>query len=299
MTDLITSDGETIATGCMWNEGPVWLPERGVVRWSDIPANRICEVDPETREFRVYAENVEFTNGRTLNLEGRVVQCSHGNRRVERDTDGTVETIVDHFGDARLNSPNDVIVDSRGRIWFTDPPYGITEPEEGHPGEREYGGCFVFRFDEKSGELTPVITDMVEPNGLAFSPDERTLYVADTSWVSTPDGSGNHHIRAYPVNDDGVADGFRIDAEGRIWTSAGTRVEVYTPEGEMLERVDLGKKVGNLCFGGPDGSDLFVAASTDIARFRTSTRDTAHARRSAGALDAPIASNATDHKPRP
>lgn len=154
---------------------------------------------------------------------------------------------------------------------------------------------------------------MVEPNGLAFSPDERMLYVADMSWVSTPDGSGNHHIRAYPVNDDrsigegrtiievdnGVADGFRIDAEGRIWTSAGTRVEVYTPDGEMLEGVDLGKKVGNLCFGGPDGSDLFVAASTDIVRFRTSTRDTVHARRSAGALNAPIASNATDHKLRP
>lgn len=279
-----------VVTGATWSEGPVWMPESGVVRWSDIPANRILEVDPQVGELRVHRDDVEFANGRTLDLEGRVVQCSHGRRSVERESaDGSVETLVDSWDGRRLNSPNDVVVASDGAVWFTDPPYGIVQPHEGHPGRPEYGGNFVFRFDEKTGEIRAVVTDVEEPNGLAFSPDESTLYVADTSCVLRQDGSGNHHIVAYDVAIDGtcgnrrvfaviepgVADGFRVDVEGRIWSSSADSVQVFDPSGDLLARIPVPETVGNLCFGGADGRTLFIAASTSIYAIQTLTTDAA------------------------
>jgi gluconolactonase len=274
---------EKLYTGAVWSEGPVWLPESQSLRWSDIPNNRILEYATATGETRVHREDVEFTNGRTLDLQGRVVQCSHGRRSVEREVDGVPTTIVDRFDGRRFNSPNDVVVASDGSIWFTDPPYGILSDVEGHRAEQEYDGCFVFRFDEVSGKVTAVITDMVHPNGLAFSPDERVLYVADTGRLVDRDAPG--HIRAYDVIDGacanprlfaevrpGVADGFRVDAEGRVWTSSEDSVQVFAPDGELLERIPVPEKVGNLCFGGPDGRNLYVVASTSLYRIRTTTR---------------------------
>lgn len=272
-----------IATGATWSEGPVWLADRGVVRWSDIPGNRILEVDPVSESLRMYATDVEFTNGRTLGLAGEVLQCSHGRRAVERDVEGVVTTLVDSFEGHRLNSPNDLVVASDGAIYFTDPPYGILQPHEGHPGEREYGGNYVFRFEPETGAIRAVITDVEEPNGLAFSPDESTLYVSDTSCALRTDGTGNHHIVAYDVAADGschrprvfveievgVSDGFRVDEAGRIWTSSGDAVLVYSPEAELLLRVPVPETVGNLCFGGPDGTTLFIAASTSIYSIET------------------------------
>ena len=278
-----------IATGATWSEGPVWLPERGVVRWSDIPGNRILEVDPATESMSVYATDVEFTNGRTLGLDGEVLQCSHGRRSVERDVDGTVTTLVDRWDGDRLNSPNDLVVASDGAIWFTDPPYGIVQPHEGHPGEREYGANFVFRFEPSNGRVTPVITDVEEPNGLAFSPDESILYVSDTSCALRTDGTGNHHIVAYDVLPDwsctnrrvfavietGVSDGFRVDEAGRVWTSSGDAVLVYAPSGELLQKIPVPETVANLCFGGAEGTTLFIAASTSIYSIETVVRQAA------------------------
>ncbi len=274
-----------VVTGATWCEGPVWLSDRGVLRFSDIPGNRILEVDPVAGELVVYRTDVEFTNGRTLDLDGAVVQCCHGRRSVEREVDGVVTTLVDHYGAARLNSPNDVIVASDGAVWFTDPPYGIIQAHEGHPGEREYGGNYVFRLDP-AGTLTAAITDVDEPNGLAFSPDETILYVADSSAALRPEGDGNHRIVAYDVSSDfscsnprvfadvtpGVPDGIRVDIEGRVWSSSADSVQVFEPDGTLVARIPVPEKVGNLCFGGSDGRTLFIAASTSIYSIETSTR---------------------------
>ncbi|WP_415104681.1 SMP-30/gluconolactonase/LRE family protein [Micropruina sp.] len=275
-----------VVTGATWSEGPVWLPDRSVVRWSDIPGNRILEVNPADGVLQVHRTDVEFTNGRTLDLAGNVIQASHGRRAIERETaDGEVSIVVDQWDGRRLNSPNDVIVASDGAIWFSDPPYGIVQAHEGHLGDPEYGGCHVFRYDERAGKLTAAITDVEEPNGLAFSPDESILYVTDTSCVLRKDGSGNHHIVAYDVAadgscsnrrvfaviDKGVADGIRVDAEGRVWSSSEDAVLVYAPDGELLTAIPVPERVGNMCFGGAAGSTLFIAAHTSIYAIETTT----------------------------
>jgi gluconolactonase len=285
---------EKVATGSIWAEGPVWVPAGRTVRYSDIPNNRILQFAEGTGELSVYREDVEFTNGRTLDLDGSVVQCSHGRRAVERDRDGVVETIVDRWAGARLNSPNDVVVKSDGTIWFTDPSYGIQKPTEGHPGELEYRDHHVFRFDPRDGSVTPAVIDVEMPNGLAFSPDESLLYVAD-SGLTPPGGDrpadrpGGHSIHVYDVFDGrlckngrefvvvdpGVPDGFRVDEHGNVWTSSYDSVQVFSPSGEPLERVPVPEKIANVCFGGDDGRTLYVTASTSLYRIRTTVRDAA------------------------
>ncbi|MEA5456454.1 SMP-30/gluconolactonase/LRE family protein [Sinomonas sp. JGH33] len=284
-SDLVNGELELLFTGTEWAEGPVWVPSSQTVRWSDIPNNRILEFDPATRQTREYATAVEFTNGRTLDRDGSVVQCSHGRRRVERERDGLVTSLVDSFEGRRLNSPNDVVVARDGTIWFTDPPYGILPgTKEGHEAEQEYGGCYVFRFDPERRTLTAAVTDMVHPNGLAFSPDESLLYVADTAG---PSRGVLLRIAAYDVlggecsggrtfvefNDGDAADGFRVDAAGRIWTSAGRSVRVFSPAAELLAHIDVPETVANVCFGGPDGQDLYITATTSLYRVRTTTTD--------------------------
>jgi gluconolactonase len=296
LADLLIpgAEPELLASGMTWTEGPCWLPGEDALLFSEIFANRIMRWDARSG-LTVHRTDVEFTNGRTLDHDGTVLACSHGRRAVERERpDGTVEVLVDHFGPYRLNSPNDLVVAADGTIWFTDPPYGITQPREGHPGRREYGDNFVFRFDPRTGELRPVVTDVEEPNGLAFSPDEAVLYVADSSGVRRE--GGNRLIRAYDVQigigegadpttgpvaknsrvfatmQRGVADGFRVDVDGNVWTSDGDAVTVYTPAGERLGSIVLGQTIGNLCFGGRDGSELFVCVTGDVYRIRTRTR---------------------------
>jgi gluconolactonase len=270
---------ERVFTGATWGEGPVWLAATQSLRWSDIPGNRILEYDSLTGATSVHRSDVEFTNGRTLDRTGRVVQCSHGRRSIEREIDGVPYTLVDRFEGHRLNSPNDVVVASDGTIWFTDPPYGIVEVREGHPGEMEYGGCYVFRFDPVSEVLTPVVTDRSRPNGLAFSVDERILYVSDTA-------VGDGAVYAYEVDvragtasngrvfarpQPGLVDGFRVDIEGRLWTSGEDAVHVFSPSGEELLALPVPEVIANLCFGGPDGHDLYITASTSLYRIRTTT----------------------------
>jgi len=287
---------ERLATGSTWAEGPVWLPQEDALLFSDIPGDRILRWD-EVGGLRVEREGVEFTNGRTLDREGRVLACSHGRRAVERtEPDGSTTVLVDAYAGARLNSPNDLVVAADGAVWFTDPPYGISVEVEGHEGFREYGDNWVFRLDPATGEVRPVVTDVEEPNGLAFSPDESLLYVADTSAAAVPGGGSNRLIRVYDVltgtgggrgpgagpggpvakngrlfatMDRGLADGFRVDTDGNVWTSNGDAVTVFSPEGARLLEVVVGEVVANLCFGGPEGTDVYVVASTGLHRLRT------------------------------
>ncbi|WP_337061070.1 SMP-30/gluconolactonase/LRE family protein [Kineococcus sp. G2] len=295
---LVAGDArlEHLGTGSTWAEGPLWLPEERAVVVSDIPGDRVLRWD-EAGGLRVDRERVGFTNGRTLDREGREVFCSHGRRSVERrEHDGSTTVLADRYGGARLNSPNDVVVASDGAVWFTDPPYGISVPEEGHEGFREYGDNHVFRLDPATGELRVVVADVEEPNGLAFSPDESLLHVADTSAAATPGAGSNRLIRVYDVRrgtpggrgpdarpggpvakngrvfatvDRGLADGFRVDTAGNVWTSNGDAVTVLAPDGTRLLEVVVGEVVANLCFGGPEGTDVFVAASTSLYRLRT------------------------------
>lgn len=290
---LLAPDAELkqVATGTRWAEGPVWLPDRRAVRYSDIPNNRIVEFSEDTGELSVYLEPAEFTNGRTLDLDGSVIQCSHGRRLLERDRNGEVSTVVESWRGARFNSPNDVVVKSDGTIWFTDPAYGIKRPGEGHAGVLEYGDQYVFRYVPSTGELDPVVIDVEQPNGLAFSPDESILYVADSSAdppaEPNPARPGGHAIHAYDVFEGrhakngrvfvevtpGLPDGFRVDLAGNVWTSSLDSVQVFSPAGELIERIAVPEKIANLCFGGANGSTLYVAASTSLYRIETTTGD--------------------------
>jgi gluconolactonase len=272
---------EHLWTIAEWSEGPVWVPQSQTVRFSDAINNRILQFDPATGIGSVYDDAAEYSNGRTLDLDGNVVQCSHGRRAIERDVDGTVTTIVDRWhpkaADAavRFNSPNDVVVKSDGSIWFSDPPYGIRPgTNEGREAPQEYDGCYVFR--SQDGVAEPVVTELVHPNGLAFSPDESILYIADTgtdrnSMYVWEDGE----LRLFKELEQGPSDGFRVDVEGRIWTSAGDHVVVLTPDGSELLDVPFPARVSNLCFGGADGTDVYITASESLYRLRTNTRDAA------------------------
>ncbi|MEX0761879.1 MAG: SMP-30/gluconolactonase/LRE family protein [Dehalococcoidia bacterium] len=275
---------EKLYTGTVWAEGPVYFSEGDYLLWSDIPNNRMMKWSAE-EGGSVFREPSNFTNGHTRDRQGRLVSCEHGGRRVTRtEPDGTVVTVVGNYRGKRLNSPNDLVVKSDNTIWFTDPPYGILSNREGHQAESELGGNYVFRFDPASDELTIVADDFDKPNGIAFSPDESILYVSDTGQTHREDGP--HHIRAFDVVDGqrltnsrvfaevspGIADGFRVDVNGNVFTSALDGVHVYTPEGELLGKILVPEKVGNCTFGGPDKSRLFIPASTSLYAIPTTTR---------------------------
>ena len=275
---------EHLGGDCIWAEGPVWLPERQALVWSDIPNNRAMRWT-DAEGVVVDATEVEFTNGRTLDREGRQVVCSHGHRRIERvEPNGEVTALATHYEGRRLNSPNDVIVKSDGTIWFSDPPYGILSDREGHASEPDLPACYVFRLDPSTGDLTVMTDAPIHPNGLAFSPDESILYVSDT--YGGGDSIGNHDIMAFDVVGGGdrlanprtfvviypgVADGFRVDQHGNIWTSAGDGIHVYDPESIRLGRIPVPEVTSNCAFGGPDGSQLFITATSSLYRIDTLT----------------------------
>lgn len=263
--------------GCRWAEGPAYFPAGRYLVWSDIPNDRMLRWDETTGEVGVFRQPAGYTNGHTVDRAGRLVSCEHGNRRVTRtEHDGSITVIADRFEGKRFNSPNDVVVKSDGSIWFTDPAYGIDSDYEGHRAESEIGACHVYRVDPHSGTCRIVADDFVRPNGLAFSPDERRLYIADTGASHVPDGP--RHIRAFDVGEDGTLsggdvfavcsvgsfDGFRLDEDGRIWTSAGDGVHCYDPDGALIGKIRVPEPVANVVFGGPKRNRLFICATTSL-----------------------------------
>jgi len=264
---------ETLYDGCRWAEGPCWFGDHGYLIWSDIPNNRILRWTPELG-VSVFRANANFTNGHTRDREGRLVSCEHGGRRVSRtEPDGSITAIATHYKKKRLNSPNDVVVKSDGTIWFTDPTYGIMSDYEGYKAEPEQDGCYVYRVDPKTGDIAVVCDDFVKPNGLAFAPDERELYVADSG--SSHDPKGPHHIRRFKVGagnklsggkvfaevSPGVPDGFRFDTAGNLWTSCQDGVLCVAPSGDALGKIRIPTMVSNLTFGGPMRNRLFITAT--------------------------------------
>ena len=267
---------EKLADGCVWAEGPVWFADGGYLIWSDIPNNRMLRWIPDVG-VSVYRADSNNSNGNTRDRQGRLVTCEHLTRRVTRtEPDGSITVIADRHKGKRLNSPNDVVVKSDGSIWFTDPSYGILTEFEGSRSEQEQGGCYVYRVDPATGEVVMVVDDFVKPNGLAFSPDEKILYIADSA--ASHDPNAPHHIRAFDVVDGkrltnsrvfadiktGNPDGFRMDVTGNLWTSTHVGVECYAPDGTLLGRINVPEIVANVTFGGKRRNRLFITATTSL-----------------------------------
>ncbi len=267
---------ERLATGFRWSEGPVWFGDLRALLWSDIPNNRIMRWDEETGAVTVFRKPSNYANGNTRDRRGRLVTCEHDTRRVTRtEYDGSITVILDRFDGKPLNSPNDVVVKSDDSVWFTDPPYGILSNYEGHMAPVELP-TNVYRVD-RNGTATVVAGDVPRPNGLAFSPDEKQLYVV----VS---GASPREIRVFDVVADGTAlangrvlincgagipDGFRCDTDGNLWCGWGggegeDGVAIFNPAGTLIGRILLPERAANLCFGGARRNRLLLAASQSL-----------------------------------
>jgi gluconolactonase len=272
----VNGDGrvERLHTGCRWTEGPCYVPAGRYLVFSDIPNDRMLRWDETTGTVGVFRQPAGYANGHTLDRQGRLVSCEQGHRRVTRtEHDGSITVLAERYDGKRLNSPNDVVERVDGSIWFTDPGYGIDSDYEGHRAASEIGACHVYRTDPGSGEVRVVADDFVRPNGLAFSLDERQLYVGD---------SRAKHIRRFDVADDGTLrggevfaecgagtfDGIRLDHAGRVWAAAGDGLHCFDPDGTLIGKLHIPEVVANLTFGGPKRNDLFICASTSLYAIR-------------------------------
>jgi len=264
-------------TGCQWAEGPAYFPAHRSLVWSDIPANRLMRFDEAGLGVSVFRQPSGHANGNTIDRQGRLVTCEHGGRRVSRtEHDGAIVTLADRFEGKRLNSPNDVVVRSDGSIWFTDPTYGIDSDYEGDKADSEIGASNVYRVDPATAAITIVGRDFIQPNGLAFSPDERHLYIVDTGRSHGDEHPA--HMRVFDVEEGGTLrggrvfadcsagffDGLRLDEAGRIWTSAADGVHCYDPDGTLIGKVLVPETVANLCFGGPKRNHLYICGTTSL-----------------------------------
>jgi gluconolactonase len=269
---------ERLWTGARWAEGPAWFGAGRYLVFSDIPNNRMMRFDETDGSMSVFRQPSNNSNGNTTDPQGRLVTCEHQARRVTRtEFDGSVSVLASHYKGKRLNSPNDVVVKSDGSVWFTDPSYGILTDYEGDKSEPEIGNCNVYRIDGQSGDITIVADDFVKPNGLAFSRDESILYIADTGMSHDP--KGPKHIRSLKVKPDGKSlgaskvfadcnagmfDGFRVDQDGRIWSSAGDGVHCFMPNGDLIGKIKIPELVANVCFGGAKKNRLFICGTTSL-----------------------------------
>jgi len=263
---------EKVATGFRFTEGPLWFSEQGFLLFSDIPGNKILRFIPQGNAIEVYREPTGNSNGLTRDIEGRLITCEHSHRRLTRtEHDGSITVLVDSYQGKRLNSPNDVAVTEEGIVYFTDPPYGI------EPQEQELPFQGIYRLDPESGEVTLLNDDMDRPNGLVFSPDEKTLYVTDSS--------ARCHLKAFSVQSDGSLangmifcpmkirafgspDGVKTDSLGRIFCTGPGGVWVLNAEGTLLGRIVLPEIAANCAWGDDDLCSLYITAETSLYRVR-------------------------------
>ena len=253
-------------------EGPVWIKEAGgYLVFSDIPNDQLKRWSA-AGGVTTYRQPSQNANGNTTDRAGRLLTCEHSGRRVAvQEKGGAVKTLVDSFEGKKFNSPNDVVVKSDGAVFFTDPDYGLkTDPATKQKEGRELPGNFVYRHDPKTGRTTVLVRDFTQPNGLAFSPDEKILYIADSG--------APRHIRRFDVAADGTVsggqvfckidvggpDGIRVDRAGRVWSSAGDGVQIFAPDGSLVGKIRVPESPANLCFGGDDGKTLFITARKSL-----------------------------------
>jgi len=268
---------ERLWTGARWCEGPAWFAASRYLVFSDVPNDRMLRYDDCDGRVSVFRQPSNHSNGNTVDRDGRLVTCEHLARRVTRtEHDGTITVLADRVDGKRFNSPNDVVVKSDGSIWFTDPDYGIRYDYEGARAESEIGACNVYRIDPANGAVTVAAGDFDHPNGLAFSPDERLLYVADSGYSEGAERP--RHLRRFDVADDGTLgrsqvfasctsglfDGFRVDRDGRVWTSTAEGVECYRDDGVLIGRVRIPEIVANVAFGGRARNRLFICGTTSL-----------------------------------
>ncbi|UES59711.1 SMP-30/gluconolactonase/LRE family protein (plasmid) [Roseibium aggregatum] len=273
-----------LATGFEWTEGPVWFADHQHLFFSDIPANRMMRLTLDG-QVSTYRQPSDYSNGNTRDRQGRLVSCQHGTRSVTRtELDGTRTVIADSYQGKRLNSPNDVIVQSTGAIWFSDPTYGILSDYEGYTAEPEQVARNVFRVDPATGEVEAMITDFTQPNGLAFSADESVLYVAESG--SSHDAGVPSVIRSFKLDDTGrilsdnvfatidrgLPDGMRVDIAGNLWSSASDGIHCFHPDGTRLGKILVPEVVSNLCFGGMRGNRLLITATTSVYEIAVNAR---------------------------
>lgn len=289
---LLSGTVEQLASGFYWAEGPVWFGDGRCLLFSDIPNNRILRWDDASGHLSEFRKPSNHANGLARDTAGRLLACEHGTRRVTRtEYDGRVTVLADAYKGKRLNSPNDIVCQSNGAIWFTDPPFGILGWWEGEPATPELPHG-VYRIDPLSGELAMVLDDLQGSNGLAFSPDEKVMYVVESR------AKPHRLIWAYDVAGDrlvgkrlfvsaqgpGAYDGIAVDAAGNVWCGLGSDgsaaarpeeldgVRVYDPQGVALAHIHLPERCANLCFGGPKRNRLFMAASHSLYALHVNTR---------------------------
>jgi len=272
---LTTKEFTKIHSGMKWAEGPCYIKSHKKLYFSDIPNNHLLSWDGSN--IKIEKDPSNFINGNTEDLEGNLISCSHGGRCIYKtDINGNTTTLVDKYLDKKLNSPNDVVVKSDGSIWFTDPPYGILSDYEGYKGDMEYGACYVFRYDPKENNLEVVSKDFLKPNGLSFSVNEDKIYIADSG--GSHDVNAPNQIMVYDVIENRIlkngkvfhkfnpffADGFRVDKDDNVWTSAGKGIKCFSPQGEVIGQLLLPDLVANLTFGGENNNILYVTSSSNL-----------------------------------
>jgi gluconolactonase len=282
---LAQSKVERLWTGGRWCEGPVWMGDARCLLWSDIPNNRMLRWDEETGAVSVFRKPSGFANGNSRDRQGRLITCEHGGRRVSRtEPDGQVTTLASSYQGKKLNSPNDIVCKSDGSIWFTDPTFGILGWYEGGKAEPELP-TNVYRWDP-SGKLEVVAEGLLQPNGLAFSPDESILYIVESRAVPRKilafDVKNRKELSNRRVLIDagpkGTPDGFRVDTDGNLWCGWGMGeagldgVHVFNPAGKLIGRIDLPERCANVCFGGVQRNRLFMAASTSLYSLYVNTQ---------------------------
>ena len=282
---LYSASVEQLASGCRWAEGPQWFADHRCLLWSDIPNNRILRWDDATGVVTPFRAPSNHANGLARDGQGRLLACEHGTRRVTRtEPDGSLTVLADRFDGARLNSPNDIVCQRNGDLWFTDPSFGLHGWWEGAPAaqERPHG---VYRIDGASGRIDCLIDDLAAPNGLAFSPDESVLYVVESravpsrtiwAWDLAADGALLNKRLHIDADGAGALDGIAVDALGNIWCGFGSDgragapsdgldgVRVFNRDGRPIGHVHLPERCANLCFGGLHRNRLFMAASHSL-----------------------------------